>query len=899
MPSFLKADAAPNDSSAAGAAAAALGAKGPTSPATPMMRQYLEIKSQYPDAILLYRLGDFYEMFLDDAVVASRVLDLTLTSRNKNQEGAVPLCGVPYHAVDGYIARLIAAGRKVAVCEQVEDPREAKGIVRREVTRVISPGTVFEDASLKPNANNFLLCLCPAAAGFTVAVCDVSTGRLEFFGVGGLDGVLEEIQRYAVREVIYPEALLKVPAVMAMLSASAGLYHHAQPDLYFDAGYARDLLLSTFSVTDLHGLGLSDTTPPIEALGGVLGYLKGARLLKPQLLSQPHERSSSSHLGLDETTFRNLEIFSTLGEGARHGSLLGHLDTCQTAMGSRLIAEWLRRPLRDLEKIRQRQGAVENILSDAGFLDEVSDLLSGMADLERLTNRFVGQNPNARDAVALKNGLAVLPALKTRVGSRNDGHLQELAHAIQLFAELYATIKTTLVDDPPQAVREGGMIQKGVNAELDELRRLEGDGKSVILAMEARERETTGIASLKIRYHNVFGYTIEITNAHKERVPSSYIRKQTLVSAERYITEELKELESRVLGAAERIKTIEYGIFQGLKDLVEAHGLAIKNTAATVAAIDALCALARVARKFNYVKPDLDNSRVFLIRSGRHPVLEGLHLSERQVPNDIELDGEGSCQMIITGPNMAGKSTLMRMAALIAVMAHTGSFVPATAARIGLCDRVFTRVGAHDQLQKGQSTFMVEMVETAKILREATPLSLIILDEIGRGTSTFDGLSIAWAVAEDLHDRLRARTFFATHYHELCDLAGHKPGVCNFHLAVKEWNNQIIFLRRLRPGGTNRSYGVVVAGMAGLPPSVIARAKEVLKLLELKDLSFDGEIDPQDVAQMSLFQPAVSAIMKPEESAVIHAMQGLDVDKLTPIEALNWLAASKQKLVQG
>jgi DNA mismatch repair protein MutS len=856
---------------------------------TPMMRQYFEIKHQYPDAILMYRLGDFYEMFYEDAVTASGLLDLTLTSRNKNDDNPVPLCGVPYHAVESYLAKLVQNGKKVVICEQVEDAKFAKGIVRREVTRVVTPGTVMEAQSLDAGSHNFLMCFTKTANAYPCAVCDVSTGRLEYFDAVSADRLHGEIARLQAREIIHPEALRNDPDLARLAASSDNLYRHAAPDLTFDTDFAADLVRAQFRVGSLAALGLEDDTDAVRVLGGLLGYLKDAKLLAPDLLQQPLRRLAEEHMFLDETAIGNLELFKTQREGQKRGTLAWHLDACQTPMGSRKLGDVLRAPLLKPDEINARLDAVAELVCDPGLSGRLQEALAGVADLERLANRFILGSANARDATALASSLDRAAGLKGVLTGVASPLLREWRDGSEDFAELRARIASTLVDEPPLSVRDGGIIRDGVDPALDELRAIERGGKDFILGIEKRERERSGVASLKIRYNNVFGYYIEISNAHKDKVPSDYVRKQTLANAERYITDELKDYEAKVLGASERIRALEAGLFQKLAGEIATEAARVKKTAGCIAMIDVLRSFADTAVRFRYVRPRVTTGLSLDLKGARHPILERLHPSEQFVPNDVCLDSARAPQLIITGPNMAGKSTLMRMTALVAIMAQAGSFVPCESAEIGVCDRVFTRIGAHDHLQKGLSTFMVEMVETARILREATTRSLVLLDEIGRGTSTFDGLSIAWAVAEDLCDRLRARTLFATHYHELCDLADKRKGVKNGHMAVKEWNGEIIFLRKLSAGGTNRSYGVAVAGMAGLPPAVVKRAREVLKLLEVKDLSFQTDMGAESDNQLSLFQT--------EDSGLLRELRNVDVNALTPIEALNVLAELKKKFV--
>ncbi|MBU0506738.1 MAG: DNA mismatch repair protein MutS [bacterium] len=860
---------------------------------TPMMRQYVEIKSEHEDSILMYRLGDFYEMFYDDAKEASELLDITLTTRNKSSDNPVPLCGVPYHAVEGYISKLVSKGKKVVICDQVEDPKLAKGIVKREVTRVVSPGIIMEDQSLSARTNNYLMCMLESSnvhrpSSIVYSLCDVSTGQLEYARVDSIEALIDEIARLDIRELVYIEKDGEAKYVQKILSHYSTIYHKAQNDLFCDTDYAGDLLKEQFSISSLEALNLTGEQDYISVLGLLLGHLNDNKILQSGLLKQPVERQLTSHMVLDESTIRNLELFRTLRDDGQQGTLLWHLDHCGTTMGSRKLAEVMRAPLMDKKEIDKRLATVEEFIKHEAMAESLGESLKSIADIERLSNRFITGSANARDAVSLKQSFYHLPEIKECLAHCESRLLQELGKELYDFTELAKQIDQTIVEEPPLTVREGRMICDGVHDELDELRAIEKSGKGYIAQMEAKEREKTGISSLKIRYNNVFGYYMEVTNTHKDKVPETYVRKQTLTNAERYINDELKQYEQKVLGASERIKRIEYDIFSVLKAEIAAACDEMKQTASALAMIDVLHAFAWMARKYHYTKPSVTTETVLDLRDARHPILERLNIGENYIPNDLFLDALQNCELIITGPNMAGKSTVMRMAGLVTIMAQMGSFVPCGKATIGICDRVFTRVGAHDHLQKGMSTFMVEMVETSRILREATARSLILLDEIGRGTSTFDGLSIAWAVAEDIHDRLHARTLFATHYHQLCDLAEQKKGVKNYHMAVREWNGEIIFLRKLKTGATNRSYGVVVASMAGLPPQAVKRAKEILKLLELKDLSFQSDLERDSTGQLGLFEQ--------KETLLVLKIKALDLNQLTPIDALNFLHEIKAEI---
>jgi len=694
--------------------------------------------------------------------------------------------------------------------------------------------------------------------------------------------------RLGIQEFVYTEKDRDEGNFEKIIKHYPDLYHKTLSDLFVDLDYATDILKSHYHVVGLESLGLDEETSSVKVLGLLLSYLKENKVLTENLLQQPVRQEQKNHMLLDESTVRNLELFKTVRDNSFQGTLLWHLDTCETSMGSRKMAEFLRKPLMCKEKIEERHEAVAEIISQQGLFESLTSSLKGISDIERLANRFVVKSANARDAISLKESFSHLPSLQQTLQQCTSPLLQKLGNEITDFSDLAKKIETTIIEEPPLTLREGGMIRAGVNADLDDLKEIERSGKGYIAKMEATEREKTGISSLKIRYNNVFGYYMEVTHTHKDKVPQDYIRKQTLTNAERYINSELKEYEQKVLGASERIKAIEYDLFSALRDQIQSFCTEIKETATALAVVDVFQSFSKMACQYHYVRPQVTTERILDLKGARHPILERLNIGEQYIPNDLYLEGEQSCELIITGPNMAGKSTVMRMAGLVVILAQIGCFVPCDTALIGICDRVFTRVGAHDYLQKGMSTFMVEMLETARILREATARSLILLDEIGRGTSTFDGLSIAWAVAEDIHDRIKARTLFATHYHQLCDLAEQKKGIKNFQMAVREWNNEIVFLRKLKQGGTNRSYGVVVASMAGVPQSTVKRAKEILKLLELKDLSFQSDLERDNSGQMGLFEE--------KDSALVNEIKALELDQMTPLDALHFLHEIKDKI---
>ncbi|MDY0301234.1 MAG: DNA mismatch repair protein MutS [Trichlorobacter sp.] len=865
---------------------------------TPMMRQYLEIKSQNPDTILFFRMGDFYEMFLEDAVIASKILDITLTSRNKGGGGdEIPFCGVPYHSAQPYIARLIEAGHRVAVCEQVEDPKQAKGIVRRDVVKVVTPALVTESESLTPDENSYLLAICAEKDDWGTAWLDLSTGEFKASQLADIDDTAALVASLSPRELLLPEEFVtELPQQLKTALPRSPLAKI--PDWVLDYDYAAQLLTELFKVASPDAFGLADNKAALKAVGAILYYLQENRHSSLPHLQDITLVNQQNHLLLDPITRRNLELVSTLSENKKSGSLLGCLDRTATAMGARTLKQWLAHPLINTMEINQRLDAIELLVLDSELRNQLITLLKKVQDLERLNGRIALASANSRDLRALFDSLELVPQIKLLLAEADTDLIRKLAASLDALPDLQEKVKAAIVPSPPFSLREGNIIAQGYNTELDELRTISREGKGFIARMEAQERERTGINSLKIRYNRVFGYYIEITKANLAGVPENYTRRQTLANAERFITEELKIYEEKVLGAEDRICELEYNLFQELRMEAAANSAVISNTAASLAQLDILQSLATVAAEQDYCRPTVNNDDQIEIVEGRHPVVEALHQAERFVPNDTCLDAEKRQILMITGPNMAGKSTYMRQTALIVLMAQVGSFVPAKSAVIGIADRIFTRVGAGDNLAKGQSTFMVEMMETANILRNATPKSLVILDEIGRGTSTFDGLSIAWAVAEYLHDQEnhRARTLFATHYHELAELAVSKERIVNLTVAVREWQDQIVFLRTIVPGAASHSYGIQVARLAGIPMEVISRAKEVLKNLEDSDLnqqnSKPGKIKQADgsrkAQQFSLFDA--------QNDMIKERLEKLDITALTPLTALNILDELKKML---
>jgi DNA mismatch repair protein MutS len=867
---------------------------------TPMMRQYLEVKERHRDAILFFRLGDFYEMFFEDAVTAAEILQITLTSRAKGDE-RVPMCGIPYHAAKGHIARLVERGLKVAICDQVEDAASATGIVRRDVTRVITPGMVLDEDLLDARTNNFLCSIVLDARGGGFALLDASTGEF-FAGTVDTDEALaDEIGRSGTREVILPARQSGDSRAAALLGASRTASIHPFPDEAFDPQRATAFLSSHFGTRGLAGFGFEGPSAGLAAAAAALRYLKETQRAIAAHVDRIALHLPSAAMVLDEHTRENLELHRTLRDGRRKGSLLGLLDRSATAMGGRRLARWLSYPLLDLAQINARLDAVSELAERAVLREELAALLRDVADIERLASRLSLAAGNARDLRALADSLLRLPEVATRLAGCEAALLRGLIPSLCALEDLAVLLDRAVAKEPPATLREGGLLEEGHDAELDRLVAVATKGKDFLLKLESDERERTRIASLKVRYNRVFGYYIEVTKANLHLVPSDYVRKQTTAQGERFVTSALKAFEEQVLDAEERRYALELALFEKLREKVVARVKELREAADAVATADAIHSLARAAAEYGYVRPTVDDSDVLEIEEGRHPVVERLLCGEPFVPNDIRLDRQTQQILIITGPNMAGKSTVMRQVALTALLAQMGSFVPARRARIGRCDRIFTRVGASDNLARGQSTFMVEMTETANILHNATSRSLIILDEIGRGTSTFDGLSIAWAVAEHLHDRVFARTLFATHYHELVDLSREKPRAKNATIAVKEWEGKVVFLRKLVAGGASRSYGIEVARLAGLPPEVLVRARQVLANLERAELddlghpqlSRNRRRDPPP-SQLGLF--AQKDATPPEFAEVVDALKGAALDSMTPLSALNFLAELKGRL---
>jgi DNA mismatch repair protein MutS len=865
---------------------------------TPAMRQYHDAKRQYRDAILFFRMGDFYEMFFEDALVASRALELTLTSRSKDSTGGgIPMCGVPYHALDGYLARLVRKGYRVAICEQVEDPRKAKGVVRREVVRVVSPGTLLDAQYLDAREPAFLMSVsADRDERIGVAMLDLTTGEFstaEYDGDARWQALEDELRVLRPRELVIGDGF----DVASLLPETArmGLPITRVEPWLFDPESARRTLIDQLRTRGLEGFGLEGHEAAIAASGALVAYLRDTQKADLAHIRAITLRQQAGHLLIDPVTLKHLEVVEG-SDGGRAGSLLAELDTTVTPMGGRLLRAWLLRPLVALEPIRDRLDAVEELAFRSIDRAKLRDALKPVHDLERLVARAALGVAGPRDLVGLKTSLAAVPRIRLHLDGCQAPLVATLAAALDDVPELRDLIERTLVDEPPALARDGGLIRDGVDAELDDLRRISRSGKQLIAEMEERERGRTGIASLKVRFNRVFGYYIEISKANLHNVPADYLRKQTIAGGERFITPALKEYEEKVLGADERIAEREIELFEQVRATVGAGAARIQDTARALASLDVLAALADVASVRNYTKPHVHDSDEIQVADGRHPVVER-HARDAFVPNDITLNATTQQLIVLTGPNMGGKSTYLRQTALLCLMAQAGSFVPAREAKLALVDRVFARVGASDNIARGHSTFMVEMQETATILHLATSRSLVVLDEIGRGTATFDGLSIAWAVAEYLasNSRARPKTLFATHYHELTDLADALPGVVNYHVTAREYHDEIVFLRKIVAGRSDRSYGIQVARLAGLPATVVARARQILDGLEQDELARGGRPTVAGAAGAPVEQLGLFAAVSPADDRLASRLRELDINRLTPLEALTLLADLKRE----
>ena len=873
---------------------------------TPMMQQYMKTKEEYKDCILFYRLGDFYEMFFDDAKIVSKELELTLTGKNCGLEERAPMCGVPFHAVDGYLSRLVSRGYKVAICEQMEDPALAKGLVKREVIRVVTPGTNLNVQALDESRNNYIMSIVYVSDRFGISFADVTTGDYFVTEVDSVRKLLDEICKFSPREIVCNEALVMSGIDTEELKERLGITLYSLENWYFDDELCRRGLLEHFQVKSMEGLGVGDLGCGVIAAGALLRYLTETQKTSLSHLTRLQPYVSGNFMLIDSSSRRNLELVETLREKQKRGSLLWVLDKTKTAMGARMLRSFLEQPLIDPEEIERRLAALEELNSHLITREELREYLSPIYDLERLIGRISYQTANPRDLIAFKTSLGMLPHLKTLLSELESPLLLEIQEDLDDLQDLYDLIERSIQEEPPITIRDGNMIRDGYHEEVDRFRKAKTEGRSWLAQIETKERERTGIKNLRIKFNKVFGYYLEVTNSYKELVPEDYIRKQTLTNAERYITPELKELEDTILGAEEKLTALEYELFTGIRDQIAAQVLRIQRTAKAVARLDVFTALAYVADKNHYVRPKINRRGRIQIQNGRHPVVEQMLPGNLFIANDTCLDNDSNRISIITGPNMAGKSTYMRQTALIVLMAQVGSFVPAEQADIGIVDRIFTRVGASDDLASGQSTFMVEMNEVSNILRNATADSLLILDEIGRGTSTFDGLSIAWAVIEHIADRklLGAKTLFATHYHELTELEGKMDNVNNYCIAVKEKGDDIVFLRKIIKGGADKSYGIQVAKLAGVPDMVIDRAKEIVEQLSDNDITEKVQnieiniktekkkpvkYDEVDLEQISLFDTV-------KDEDILKELEETDITTLTPVDALNVLYRLQNKL---
>ena len=875
---------------------------------SPMMVHYLETKKQYPDCILFYRLGDFYEMFFEDALTVSKELEITLTGKECGLEERAPMCGVPYHALDNYLYRLVQKGYKVAIAEQMEDPKQAKGLVKREVIRVVTPGTITSAQALDETKNNYLMGIVYIDERFGIAVSDISTGDFLVTEVASERELADEINKFCPPEIICNDAFFVSGVDTEEVKNRYQTVISALDSHFFSDEGCRKILKEHFKVGSLDGLGLQDYDTGVIAAGAVMEYMYETQKSTLSHITTITPYSTGEFMIIDTSTRRNLELLETMREKQKRGTLLWVLDKTKTAMGARLLRTYIEQPLIHKDDIIARQNAIEELNMNYISREEICEYLNPIYDLERLIGRISYKTANPRDLISFQNSLEMLPYIKDLMGEFTTPLLKELWEELDPLEDVHDLVSRAIVDDPPVSLRDGGIIKEGYHEETDKLRHAKTEGKTWLAQLESRERDKTGIKNLKVKYNKVFGYYFEVTNSFKGMVPDYFVRKQTLANAERYTTDELKELEDMILGAEDKLYTLEYGLFCEVRDTIAAEVLRIQQTARAIAGIDVMTSLSAVATKNNYVKPRINEKGVIDIKNGRHPVVEKMMRDDLFVANDTYLDNTKNRLSIITGPNMAGKSTYMRQTALIVLMAQLGSFVPADEANIGICDRIFTRVGASDDLASGQSTFMVEMTEVANILRNATKNSLIVLDEIGRGTSTFDGLSIAWAVVEHISNPklLGAKTLFATHYHELTELEGTINGVNNYCIAVKEQGDDIVFLRKIVKGGADKSYGVQVAKLAGVPDSVIVRAKELL--VELSDADITARA--KEIAEAGAGTPKHAAVPRPDEvdlqqmslfdtvkdDDIVRELGELELGNMTPIDALNTLYRLQTKL---
>lgn len=873
---------------------------------TPMMQKYLETKKEYPDCILFYRLGDFYEMFFDDAITASKELELTLTGKSCGLEERAPMCGVPYHAVEGYLNRLVSKGYKVAICEQVEDPKLAKGLVKREVVRIVTPGTNLNTQSMDETRNNYLMSIAYFQGKIGISIADVTTGDYYLTEVEDNKKLLDEIMKYHPSEIICNDAFTVSGVDLADLKDRLNIAIYSLEPFYYDEDRCRKSLLKHFHVTSLQGMGIEDFPSGLIAAGALMQYLTNTQKIPLSHFTHLYPYLTSRYMLLDSSTRRNLELTETLREKQKRGSLLGVLDKTKTAMGARTLRQYIEQPLIDKSEIEKRLDGISELSEKAMLRDEIREYLNPIYDLERLLGKVSYKTANPRDLLAFAGSLKMLPSIKVLLNDFSSDILKEIQEETDDLTDVCTLIERAICEEPPLAIREGGIIRDGFDENIDRLRHAKNDGKTWLARLEEEDRERTGIKNLKVKYNKVFGYYFEVTNSFKNMVPEDYIRKQTLTNAERYTNAKLKELEDTILNAEDKLYGLEYDLFCQIRDSIAGEIDRIQRTAKAIARLDVLCSLSYVAERNHYVRPKINEKGVIDIKAGRHPVVEQMISNDMFISNDTYLDNNKYCVSIITGPNMAGKSTYMRQVALIVLMAQIGSFVPADSANISMTDRIFTRVGASDDLASGQSTFMVEMNEVANILRNATSNSLLILDEIGRGTSTFDGLSIAWAVIEHISNKklLGAKTLFATHYHELTELEGKMNNVNNYCIAVKEKGDDIVFLRKIVKGGADKSYGIQVAKLAGVPDMVIDRAKEIVTQLcdndileKVQSIAIDQKetkhkavkYDEVDLSQMSLFDTVT-------DEDVLNELKELDVSTLTPLDALNTIYRLQNKL---
>ena len=865
---------------------------------SPMMQNYLATKKEYADCVLFYRVGDFYEMFYDDAKMVSEELELTLTGKDCGLEERAPMCGIPFHAADTYITRLIGLGHKVAICEQVEDPKLAKGLVKREVIRVVTPGTVISQEELDETKNNYLMCIVCTADRYGMSIADISTGQCLVSETDTSQKLKDEIQKFMPSEIICNQSLLVSGLDIDDLRNRLRISVSALEDYFFDDVSCEKILKKHFHVSSLKGLGLDDFSCGTIAAGALFQYLYQTQKNDMEQMTSITPYFSDRFMLLDSSTRRNLELVETLREKQKKGSLLGVLDRTKTAMGARMLRSIIEQPLIHKNEIEKRLTAVEELTGMPMIRDEIREYLQPVYDLERLSSRIAYQTANPRDLIAFKSSLQMLPFIRQLLTGFQGDLLKNIQEDLDPLEDLFHAIDDAIIDDPPMAMKEGGIIKDGYNEQVDKYRTAKKDGQKWLTDLEAEEREKTGIRTLRIKYSRVFGYCIEVTNSFKDKVPDYYQRKQTLTGSERYSTEKLRQIEEQISGAEDRLGSLEYELFSDIRDTIGKNVARVQRTAKAIASLDVFCSFSYVAQRNRYVRPKLNKGGKIDIRDGRHPVVEKMIPDDLFISNDTYLDQQDHRVAIITGPNMAGKSTYMRQTALIVLMAQIGSFVPASSANIGIVDRIFTRVGASDDLASGQSTFMVEMSEVANILRNATSDSLLILDEIGRGTSTFDGLSLAWAITEFVADpkKIGAKTLFATHFHELTELEGKIAGVNNYCVAVKEKGDGIVFLRKIVKGGADKSYGIQVARLAGVPEAVLARSKEILDQLSDADITAaiknltetrqkknrPRHYDTVDMQQMSLFDTT-------DNDKIINEIREIDISTMTPLDALNML----------